>query len=69
MCPDQHRAAIERAVSWSDETYATRQAALLAAARRRQNWASFDEQVGRAVESVLATPGGGSGPSDITDGS
>jgi glycosyltransferase involved in cell wall biosynthesis len=55
MRPEQHRAAIETALSWTPETYATRRAALLAAARRRHNWACFDQQVGGAVDSLLAT--------------
>jgi glycosyltransferase involved in cell wall biosynthesis len=61
MRPDQHRAAIETALSWTSETYTTRRAALLAAAHRRHNWMCFDQQVGNAIDHVLA--------SDVTCGS
>jgi glycosyltransferase involved in cell wall biosynthesis len=58
MRPDQHRNAIETALAWTPETYLTNRAALLAAARRRHNWACFDLQVGRAIDEVLTTGAG-----------
>ncbi len=69
MHPDQHRAAIETALSWTSESYATRRAALLAAARRRHNWACFDQEVGSAVDAVLTTTTGESRISDVSDDS
>ncbi len=58
MRPDQHRAAIESALAWTPEAYLTRRAALVDAARRRHNWACFDQQVGKALTDVLATGAG-----------
>jgi glycosyltransferase involved in cell wall biosynthesis len=69
MRPDQHRDAIETALSWTAETYVARRAALLAAARRRQNWNCFDQQVGDALAAVLATSAGQSGVSEVSNGS
>jgi glycosyltransferase involved in cell wall biosynthesis len=43
------RAAIERVLTWSDEEYRQRRAALLETARRRQTWASFDDRVRAAL--------------------
>jgi glycosyltransferase involved in cell wall biosynthesis len=58
MDADQHRAVIDVALSWTSDTYAARRAGLLAAARRRHNWACFDEQVGEAMRALLATGAG-----------
>jgi glycosyltransferase involved in cell wall biosynthesis len=57
MDPDQHRAAIDTALAWTPGAYAARRAALLAAARRRHNWACFERQVGDALTALLATSG------------
>lgn len=53
MRPEQHRAAIDTALAWTAETYTARRDALLAAARRRHNWACFDQQVGGALNDVV----------------
>jgi glycosyltransferase involved in cell wall biosynthesis len=69
MRPDQHRAAIETALSWTSETYTTRRATLLAAARTRHNWTCFDEQVGSAIKAALTSGVGISDTTHSSDGS
>lgn len=57
MRPEQHRSVIEEVVRWSDEEWRARSADLQRIARRRHNWRSFDDNVGRALARLLRVPG------------
>lgn len=49
---EAQRAAIHTALAWSDQEYARRREALVAAVRRRHNWEVFAERVGAALDEV-----------------
>jgi glycosyltransferase involved in cell wall biosynthesis len=53
MQPDQHRSVIDDVVHWSFEEWRTRSDELQRTARRRHNWASFDDNVGGALARLL----------------